>query len=554
MDEIEFYANINLENIGNINKEKENLFDDYFTGTEKLWKNDNPKNINDILCETKICGRQFLKQGQISYLEIFEDKRTNLLGMSNKISLLYIPHECKNNEYNENKCIGFRYYDKNKEEKCHYFTLIKRYDNSRFFILEKENNIIDSEGESFYNEKLDCFSIIKEIVFEKLCKENNIIDIINGELIQEILGFAYALVSKGKFKSFIALEPLILDSLNYETKIEKIPKNLEENVGYIEPLLYNNHVSVVLIKKSEYNPRKRVNIFLDMSKYHSNENLLDNTIFPTEIYINNYSYPKYPIQKNNTCSTWYYGIIECLYSNEKYKDISDVTLNINRNSPNFFIDVINTLSSKLYNKNNIIEVIKTKFDPLNEKRISELINGKSFSFTKEAFQNNFFSISNLFKHIESDCSGLGLLFEYQILMDKIKDYIRLAKLNKEYFKNYSDIILYKNVQEPQYEELILSLEKHLIKVNLQFNKEFFNVIYNKYLEYSLFNDMDTSQKKEADYFLKKNKSQITLKIDSLQSEFDAIKGKKRNIAIKDEFSIIKNINPNNDLAFLILNS
>ena len=265
IDEIDPFENINLGNLENkINIEKKNLYDEYINGTEKLWKNNNPTNIKDILCKTKIKGRQFLKKGKISYFEIFEDKRTNLLGVSKKISLLYIQHDCKNEEYDENKCIGFRYYENNIEKKCNYFTLIKKYDNSRFFILEKERNFLDSEGHPFYTEDLDCFSIIRKIVFEKLSNANNTVDIINGELLQEILGFSYAMVYKGKFKNFVAVEPLILDRLNSETKIEKIPKDLEENVGYIEPLIYDNHISVVLITKSEKNWRKRINIFLDM--------------------------------------------------------------------------------------------------------------------------------------------------------------------------------------------------------------------------------------------------------------------------------------------------
>ena len=95
--------------------------------------------------------------------------------------------------------------------------------------------------------------------------------------------------------------------------------------------------------------------------------------------------------------------------------MEDIKLNINRNNPKFYIDVINILSSKLYNKNNIIDIIGNISDNLNENRISDSFNGKAFSFTKEAFQNNYFSISNIFRYDRKSKTkefyGLKLLFE-----------------------------------------------------------------------------------------------------------------------------------------------
>ena len=254
--------------------------------------------------------------------------------------------------------------------------------------------------------------------------------------------------------------------------------------------------------------------------------------------------------------------MECIFINENYRTMEDIKLNINRNNPKFYIDVINILSSKLYNKNNIIDIIDNISDNLNENRISDSFNGKAFSFTKESFQNNYFSISNIFRYERKSKTkefyGLKLLFEYQILMDKVKDYIRLAKLNNEYFKNYSESNLYQSIQKTQYEELVKSLQIHLSKININFTKEFLNLIYSKYEECKLLYDEDMEKdikiKRKVDSFLTKNKPQITSKIYELEESFYEIKNEKKNIAVKSESSIIKSINPNNNFIFQLLNS
>ena len=143
-------------------------------------------------------------------------------------------------------------------------------------------------------------------------------------------------------------------------------------------------------------------------------------------------------------------------------------------------------------------------------------------------------------------------------MDKVKDYIRLVKLNNEYFKNYSESNLYQIVQKPQYEELVKSLQIHLSKININFTKEFLNLIYSKHEECKLLNDEDMEKdikiKRKVDSFLTKNKPQIAPKIYELEASFYEIKFKKKNIAVKSESSIVKSINPRNNLIFQLLNS
>lgn len=71
-----------------------------------------------------------------SYFEIFKVRRYNILGLSNQISILYLPLDNNNDQYDKSRLLGFRYYEKNNKEKCNHFTLINRY-NKRYYILEK---------------------------------------------------------------------------------------------------------------------------------------------------------------------------------------------------------------------------------------------------------------------------------------------------------------------------------------------------------------------------------------------------------------------------------
>ena len=87
---------------------------------------------------------------------------------------------------------------------------------------------------------------MRNIIFENY--KNEIVTP-RGEVFLEIFGFIYSLISLGKFKGFKVVEPLILDPLNQESRIGKLHEELVENIGYIEPIIFDNHISVTLIKK-----------------------------------------------------------------------------------------------------------------------------------------------------------------------------------------------------------------------------------------------------------------------------------------------------------------
>lgn len=121
--------------------------------------------------------------------------------------------------------------DENILKKCNYFSLNKRF-NNRYYIL---------------NKNINCFSIINIIFFEKyLVSKNNRFS--NGELFPEINGFSYALTSFGSFKGFIPIEPYIPDISKKESLLEKLPLDLEDYTRNFELIIYNHHVTLLIIQ------------------------------------------------------------------------------------------------------------------------------------------------------------------------------------------------------------------------------------------------------------------------------------------------------------------
>ena len=127
-----------------------------------------------------------------------------------------------------------------------------------------------------------------------------------------------------------------------------------------------------------------------MSRYRVEENLLDNTIFPEEIYLSNYLYPAFQIQKGNSCGLWFYEIIECIYANNKYKSIDGVCVALNHSNTDFFIDIINCLSNHLYRISDIINNSSLENLSIKENRIYEGGILTSYSFRNEAAMSYFF--------------------------------------------------------------------------------------------------------------------------------------------------------------------
>ena len=95
---------------------EENKYDIYFEGTEKL--SDKAKYIEDIVFDDKNIGRKYYSVNkEIKYIEIFSNKKFNLLRISPNITFLHLYDKNEEKEYNENKFIGFRYYNKSPAQK-----------------------------------------------------------------------------------------------------------------------------------------------------------------------------------------------------------------------------------------------------------------------------------------------------------------------------------------------------------------------------------------------------------------------------------------------------
>jgi len=530
-----------------------NQNDKYIEGTEKLWKLEKPKYIQDLFIKEEILGRKFLnKNNSISYFEIFEDQRFKILGLSKKISLLYSPSNNNIEQYNKEHCFGFRFYSKSKKEKCKYFTLINKY-NKKYYILEKNQNIKDISDDLIYEESLDCYSIIRSIIFEKY---KGLKYAPNGELFPELIGYIYALKSLKKFKNFIPIEPFIPDKTDENSLDEDLPEILEKDIGYLEPILYDDHISVYLIKKSNDETLKRFNILFDMSRHFADQKVLDSSIFPKEIYKGFYPYPNISIQKHNTCGLWFYGIIECIYTKEIYRCPKDIILSIKDNT--FYLDVINTLSGIIYNNNNIIDnrkIDKAQICDL-DNRIFKNALGEHFSFTKEIICNNcFFSLSNAIGYMENfynknEMFGIRILCEYQLLFDDIHDYLRILKLNYDYFKSYY------NLRNPLneikiFENQINTVNNFLECVQDNFQIDFENTVY-YYYELNYENQKLTKEIKENFEKKEKNNKKAEDSYYILKSKFGNIKKRLSNIALLTENQIIKNLNPNGSILFQVM--
>ena len=364
--------------------EKKNQFDIFFIGTEKL--NDNPKYIQKFVIDEKVVGRKFFnKENEIKYLEIFNNKILDLMGISKNITFIHLYEKENKKGYDENKFIGFRYYEREpKNLSSKYFTLIKKYD-SKFYILEKNKKIKDINNKDFYDSFLDCFSIIDNIIYKKYRNQNRIM---NGETFPEIIGYCYGLISCEKFKNFICIEPLIPDISNPETLKENIPSKLEENITYLEPLICDGHISLILFTMIE---NFRFNIILDMSRFHSNSKNLHKSIFPKSIIIQNFRFPDKPIQRYSSCCLWFYGEIKCIRNNEDYKSFKSIYNNAKDEKIKFYIDVINAIAKNYFDINDLF-LVEEKGDNEKNKILDEIDSDRLFI---NSLKHNYYIHKNI---------------------------------------------------------------------------------------------------------------------------------------------------------------
>lgn len=528
---------------------KSNLFDSCLEWTEKI--SHKPKFIEEFKVNGKVIGRKYSnKNNKIKYVEIFKNPKFELMGISPNITFIYSYDQKIKNGYDENKFIGFRYYKKGPNEfDSNYFTLINKYD-LKYYILEKNEKIKDINNDPFFNQGLNCFDIIDNIIKQKY-KNQNII--MNGETFPEIIGYCYGLISLQKFKNnFICIEPLIPDVLKQETFEENIPDKLEENTTYLEPIICDGHISLVIIFEVK---KHRYNIILDMSRYHTNSKNLLKSIFPNSIIIQNFIYPKIPIQNYSSCCLWFYGQIECLLKDANYISFKSIFDRVKGNQITYYIDVINVIGKKFYNIDDLFkegEQINTCPEKIELDRLFINSYMPNYAVHKNIIYTQFLDIKNFF----SDLASLHLSYYYKLLIDSqnyFSQYIaynNLLEINYKFNKYFE-----KNGDSKAILDYILKEKKTMNDFFIEFKKKYdIEFIKNNISSYDRL-DLNITHFNLSELMKKKiERNDFENQLKQFNQEI-----KKSERKIKEVFNIFsgeeiaKKLNPFNDVCFTLMN-
>ena len=530
---------------------KVNKYNEYFKGTSKLTKESN-QYIKDIVNKNAIIGRRYYnKENKILYLEIFNNKKLDLLGISKNITFIHLYEPNVELEYNENKIIGFKYYENGPLDKnINYFTLVNKYD-SKYFILEKDKTLNDINDKSFYNKNLDCYSIMKKILYEKISKKKKLL---YGDTFPEIIGYCYALLNYGNFKNFRFVEPLIPNPFSNDS-LEENFSDFEDNISYIEPFIYEGHVSLIITSSIN---NKRYNIIFDMSRFHTKSSSLNKLIFPQSIINQHFIYPKKPIQIYPSCCLWFYGEIECLINNDNYSNFKAIFNNIKGNSVNFYIDVINILSKKIDNIENLFQIEKKKCeDPkkINLDRLYVNINNNIYSVHKNIVYSKFLDIKRFFYDLDLFCNqtDLKILIKCQSDYHILTEFESLLLLNINFYHNFIQ-----NNNTKKDEKILLEEISLINKIMNNFNDEYKIGFYKNNI-LSIYRYMITDINSSPIEFNISNELKIEIDNFDLQLFLQTpnfIVNRKRNFeekyALNSEEEILKLINRSNEIYFKIM--
>jgi len=158
--------------------------------------------------------------------------------------------------------------------------------------------------------------------------------------------------------------------------------------------------------------------------------------------------------------------------------------------------------------------------------------------------SNYFSLSSLFGYYENKENnyneklyGVKVLLEHQYLIDNIQNFLNLVNFNNNYFKLYSSKEIYEMKQKYEYENLIKMLNAFLNKVHINYEKEFYNILYNQIEKYLNYGRLNYKIKiKNAYNKLNSNMSKIdrinTINIGKLKKDFENIKNYDRKVVIR----------------------
>ena len=497
-------------------KDNENIIaKGFIEETEQLINykiNNNNLLIKDIKDSSQTIGRQFLKKNNnIGYEEIFLNKNYRFLSnLDEQFSILFPP-----GTKDIKKLIGIRYFGKNvRNIDDGYFTLIIK-ENKKLEILEKKQDIKDINGKPFYNENIDCFKIMQNILFYKY--ENNK-DYIGNFSVIEILGFIFS-AKEVKIDNCIIMDPFIPNLFDRKTIKESI-QNFNENCLYLEPIIYNFHISLLLIFLSSKD-KSRYNFLFDMSNFHEDILKKDNYVFPKEMKYNLKVIPNVPIQSGPTCGLWFIGQIFYIMQ----KGIMAFK-NIKNDHKNYCAEIIITIN----------ELLKIpKFISKDKEIIENDYNFKNYIISRKISYNPFLNVANFFtqQHIE-DTSNTDILFEYEKKFSYARDIIMKYKYN---FKHYTNMINKKlSVSNEDIEEIEKKYNEAI---------EIFNEIFYLYYNYIYKNDSIKFGKYEQ---LQKDINKKFNKIDSEYKEFSD----NYYLYKIDDLQNIYNDNSNNSILFSCL--
>ncbi len=440
----------------------EPLYRKFFTGTKNL-KN----NFNDI--EMKITNgfRRFKsKINNSGYDEIFlTEKQKIFAGISPQISFIFPI----GNRITENR-IGFRFYNSNpleSNENVPFFTLVQKY-KRKFIILEKNSDIQDFNEKNFIDDQLDCFEVIYNIIKNKYINKKDEFEIVYPFSLVELLGFCYAVKEK-KFETFEILEPYFPDDFDASTKTENFIPNVEK--AYLEPLLCNQHVSLLLFGFNKNLCRK--NIIIDFSSNHYESIKKYDPIFKIEMNSNLLKFPSKKIQLGQSCSLWFICSLLTIIENENPQ--------IKFKEKNFIIKVIKKIEKIMgvKEKDTIID-----FNEINGKENENI--SLEYFISNKIIYNCFIDVKNFFSIFDDIPNSISIedLYYYQLKFFEFSNKIDDLRLNQIYYDMISDNIKIN-------EEEIINLKKKYYNAQEKF-KELFNdnkIIYNtkpkytdKYLE------------------------------------------------------------------------
>ena len=531
---------------------EENKYDIYFEGTEKL--SDKAKYIEDIVFDDKNIGRKYYSVNkEIKYIEIFSNKKFNLLRISPNITFLHLYDKNEEKEYNENKFIGFRYYNKSPAQKdSKFFTLINRF-NTKYHILEKVQSIKDINNKSFFDKDLNCFAIIDNIITEKYKDKEHIM---NGETFPEIIGYCHSLITLNKIRNFIFLEPLIPEAFKPETLKENISE-FEPDITYVEPLIYNGHISLIIF--NEING-SRCNLILDMSRYHINTSHFNTLIFPKKINEKNSIYLKNPIQNYSSCCLWFYGEIDCMLNDENYTNFKSIYDNMQNSNIKFFIDVINLIGKKYYEINELVKYEQERSNETEKIDLNRLfiVGINNTSVHKDILFTQFININNFFKSFSFfyPSQDAKFLTNIEKKLEKFINFKNILDINLRFYemiKQESEVKIIMNLIKEEQEYI----KKMLIELKKNYTIEFYK---NNISSYELYFIEDILKDKPMIFPISKDmqekmaKSDFNSFIKDFESDFVKRKNElERKYCIYSEEDIIKQLNPLNEICFKIMN-